>query len=523
MALFSLNASKPEFVDPHGKPFFCVGVNYEGYFDRAWAMWRNDLYDPQLIETDFAKARVCGFNTVRLFVQAENTDEIKRGQWKRFDTVFNLARQYGLAVMLTFNDEHSPNLAGVGQLNAKIAAHFKGDPIIHSWDLENEPRLFNLLVANYPGGVTCPLLTSALIDHYGEFVPRSRLDLSQIPAALRNDSTKAYYYRNAVEAYVRFNQDAIASGLPSTVDYLLSAKAQAWKPFLGLLNDTIAAWIGPQLAPLKETDPTRLCTIGWNWEILAALPATKALDFHQIHKYGSVGYKNINKTFSMLKALQKAHPNQPILMGEFGYSTDQSTDPARPEPVDARLAALHEAAMLCFLRAEGFSGGMKWMLNDVRNAPNPFEAGLGVYADQEQEKPSRRVYSHLSALWRQTDDRGRLQVTPDDQTHVRLHYQCDRGGLTAGGGSEEVIIWQTGRPAHIFTTCSISGQIRVEADAALAVQVNPITLSPLWPGHQGAAVYRLKENTFSPESAHPAGKPVPISLTDQDAHLLTPL
>ena len=223
------------------------------------------------------------------------------------------------------------------------------------------------------------------------------------------------------------------------------------------------------------------------------------------------------------KALQKAHPTQPIIMGEFGYSTDQSTDPAKPEPVDPRIASLHEAAMLCFLRAEGFAGGMKWMLNDVRNAPNPFEAGLGVYADHEKEKPSRRVYSHLSSLWRQTDERGRLQVMPDDQTFIRLHYQCDHGGLNAGGGSEEAIAWQTGQPTHIFTTCSISGQIRVEADTTLNMQINPATLSPLWPGNKGSAVYRLKDNTFSPESAHPGGGSVPVSLTDQAPRLITPM
>lgn len=522
MSVFSLNPRQPGLLDANGKPFFTLGVNYEGYFDRAWAMWRNDLFDLKLIEQDLAKARVCGFNSVRMFVQKENTDEVNRGRWQRFDAVFELARKYGLAVMLTFNDEHSPHLAQVGEFNAKIAAHFKGDPVIHSWDIENEPRLYNLLVATFPGE-PCPLLTSALIDHYGELIPRSQVDMSRIPAILRGNATKAFYYRNAVEAYIRFNQDAILSGQPSTVDYLLSTQSAKWRPFLSLLNDTIAAWIAPQMEPMKAADPNRLFSIGWNWENLAAMPANRVLDFHQIHNYGSVGYKNINKTFSMLKGLQKAHPNQALVMGEFGYSTDQSKDPAQPQPVDPRIAALHEAALVCYLRSEGFAGGMKWMLNDVRNAPNPFEAGLGIYADFDRDKPSRRIYTHLSSLWRQTEDRGRLQVSPDNRTHIRMHYQCDHGGLNGGGGSEQPLAWQSTEPAHVFTTCSISGQIRVEADASLTVQLSPASLSPRWQTGNGSAVYRLKADTFSPESTHSRGETVPVSLAETQAKLVTPL
>jgi len=522
MALFSLNPTQPGFLGPDGRPFFTLGVNYEGYFDRAWAMWRPNLFDLTLIERDFAKARACGFNTVRLFVQKENRDEVERGNWRRFDAVVNLARKYGLAVMLTFNDEHRPHLEAVGRFNAKIAAHFKGDPIIHSWDLENEPRLYNLLVAVYPNDA-CPLLTSALVDHYGQFVVRSQINMSRIPGALRGDRTRAFYYANAVEAYVRFSRDARASGLPTLVDYMRSAQSEYWKPFLRLLNDTLTAWLKPQIEPLRAADPDRLISIGWNWESLAALPANRTLDFHMIHKYGNVGYKPLNNIFSILKALQRTFPDQPVLMGEFGYSTDASRDPASPRPVDPRLVALHEAALLCFLRAEGFAGGLKWMLNDVRNAPNPFEAGLGVYADGDREKPSRRIYSHLAALWRQTEDRGVLQLSPDAQTLLRLRYQCESGGLSGGGGGSEPLAWNGGQPVHIFTTCSISGQIRVEADAPLSLRLNPQALSSRWQPGRGTAVYRLKANTFSPEGTHPPGQPVSLSLTDDAPRLLSPL
>jgi hypothetical protein len=302
-----------------------------------------------------------------------------------------------------------------------------------------------------------------------------------------------------------------------------SSQSQFWKPFLRLLSDTVAAWLAPQMEPMKAVDPNRLFSIGWNWELLAALPANRVLDFHQIHKYGSVGYTRLNGIFSMLKALQKTFPNQPLIMGEFGYSTDESKNPAAPRPVDPRIAALHEAALLCFLRSEGLAGGLKWMLNDVRNAPNPFEAGLGVYADFNNEKPSRRVYTHLASIWRHTEDQGQLRVMPDDQTLIRLHYQCENGGISGGGSSEQPVVWNVGQPVHVFTSCSVTGQIRVEADAPLNVQVTPAALSSRWSSSRGSAVYRLKDNTFSPEETHPPGQPVSVSLTDQNPRLITPL
>lgn len=521
MALFRLNPAEPGILSPDGMPFFTVGVNYEGYFDRTWRMWQPNLFDLSLIEQDFSKARAAGFNTVRLFVQKDNRTEIEAGRWQRFDAVAKLAEKYNLAIMLTFNDEHSPHLAQVGATNAKIAAHFRGNPVIHSWDLENEPRLYNLLVATYPNE-PCPLLTSALIDQYGEFVPRSAIDMSRIPALLRNDANKAYYYRNAVEAYIRFGQEAMTSGMPSIVDFMFSAQAEKWRPFFKLLNDTIAAWLSPQLAPVKAADPTRMVSVGWNWEALAVLPANRALDFHQIHKYGSVGYQRLTNIFSMLKALQRTFPTQPIIMGEFGYSTDESTDPARSKPVDARITALHEAAMLCYLRAEGFAGGIKWMLNDVRNAPNPFEAGLGMYADFDREKPARRIFAHLASLWRQTADRGVLRVLPDNRTHIRVHYLCDAGGLSGGGGDEAPLAWRASAPTHVFTSCDISGQIRVEASAPVTVQLRPPLLSPRWRGGN-AAVYRLDGDAFSPEGVQSAGGAVQLQVDADAPRLVSPL
>src|SRR5438128_2294805 len=51
----------PAWITPRdGKPFFVVGANYEGPTDRAWMMWEDDKFDPDLIGADFARARSLG-------------------------------------------------------------------------------------------------------------------------------------------------------------------------------------------------------------------------------------------------------------------------------------------------------------------------------------------------------------------------------------------------------------------------------------------------------------------------------
>ena len=57
MALFKVAADQRHLLDAQGRPFFVMGVNYAGHFDRAWRMWEDDLFDPALIERDFRKVR----------------------------------------------------------------------------------------------------------------------------------------------------------------------------------------------------------------------------------------------------------------------------------------------------------------------------------------------------------------------------------------------------------------------------------------------------------------------------------
>jgi hypothetical protein len=68
--LVTIAQNKRHLTDLKGQPFFVVGTNYEGYFDRSWQMWDDHLFNPDLIAHDFRKMANSGLNVVRLFVSA---------------------------------------------------------------------------------------------------------------------------------------------------------------------------------------------------------------------------------------------------------------------------------------------------------------------------------------------------------------------------------------------------------------------------------------------------------------------
>ncbi len=81
MALVKIAADKHHLVNPRGQSFFALGINYAGYFDRAWRMWEPNLFDPNLITRDFRKAQNSGFNTIRLFAHSALLTQIRNNDF----------------------------------------------------------------------------------------------------------------------------------------------------------------------------------------------------------------------------------------------------------------------------------------------------------------------------------------------------------------------------------------------------------------------------------------------------------
>lgn len=369
---------------------FIVGVNYEGPADRAWAMWSDKEFDPDLIAIDFARAADFRFNSLRLFVQRDLILDIKRGDWDKLDEVIALAREYRLRLLLTLGDYDETQLAILGRDAARIAARYAGHPAILAYDVRNEPQLKDLLIARYPGYPNVPPLPlqgSVLLEMYGEHVTREEVaarraaDPFWLPTRLTSD--EAYWYANSLAVYTRLHAEA-AEWLRdrpghTILDYLAEPEpAERWAALLALINQALETWLAALIEPIRRADPACLLTLGHNDLLLASLPANAMLDFVSFHHYPSpedTAPELSARTLGLLARRQ----GKPGLLSEFGWPTHETP----PE----RVGQL-EAATLRALREHGLAGGLKWMLNDVAGAEDTREGSFGLFTADGTPKAS---------------------------------------------------------------------------------------------------------------------------------------
>ncbi|MFQ5577053.1 MAG: hypothetical protein ACE5G8_08710, partial [Anaerolineae bacterium] len=482
MTFAGIATNKRHFTDPAGRPFFVMGANYEGYFDRAWHMWDDNRFDPGLIENDFKKMAHIGLNVVRLFVLPALEADARAGKFTKLDKVLQLAADHNLLVLLTFNDSHSLNLAEAAAVDAKIAHRYRDDPVILGWDLENEPVFYNFVAAVYPPSRPAPVQTAALVDHYGARVSQQEaLELQRqrrIPAHL--SPPLAFYYINALKLFIEFSADATAWARAqgaTLVEYIYSNDSATWHKFIEVMNGTVAAWLDARRTPVRSADPNHLITVGYNWLQFAGLPANRVLDFQEFHKYGSASLFNLNQITQALTSLQKAFPKHPVVMGEFGYSNHTTTNPATSRPVDGDLTALFEGAQLAFMRANRFAGGLKWMLNDV------------------DTKPIRDLLARFSRHWPALPTAGAFKRVQD---RLGLAFRLDLGRrITLGGGvfQDETFSWQADEFGYCFIKLARHG-IDMTAQGTGHLALDPWEIVPGWePGRQ-SVLYRLVNDSL---------------------------
>jgi hypothetical protein len=527
MALVKISADKRYLVNPNGQPFFALGVNYTGYFDRAWKMWEPNLFDPNLIARDFRKAQNSGFNTIRLFVHPALAEDLRRENFAKLDQVLSLAQDHQLLVMLSLNDAHWLDLNRVGQLDAKIAARYKDVPTLFSYDLENEPVFYNLVAATYPQGYHPPIHTSQLIDQYGVRVNRAEAaDLQrrrQIPAHL--DADTAFYYINALRLFLEYDAAVntfVRRGKGTLVDFMLSGEATPWHNFIEVLDKTVEAWLRARMDPIRATGCQQLLTVGWNWLHFAALPANRLLDLQEYHNYESITLAGFNKNVAHLEGLRRAFPQHPLIFGEFGWSNQSSSDPRQSQPVHPGLTALYEAATYAYLRANKFAGGFKWMLNDVQAPHNPYEANFGLFSAGDQPKPIRDLVLRFSQDWPSLDQKAAFTTKHDLENS--FSYRLDFPQQVTVGGyvyQDEALSWQAqGGLAHCFIKQDSHGLL-IDAQGAGRLSLDPWDLVPAWDRARETDVYRVytdrqrtKQQTFG------AGQSVELEVSSGAQYLV---
>lgn len=526
MAFAAVSPEKKFLVTPGQTPMFVRGANYEGYFDRAWHMWDAGKFDETLIARDFAKMADTGLNTVRLFVQPALEADVRAGNFAKLDRVLQLAANKKLAVILTFNDAHALNLAKVAQLDAKIAARYRDDPLILAWDLENEPVFYNFVAAIYPTDHPAPVHSNELVDQYGTRVSQQEaLEMQQqrrIPGHL--NPMQAFWYINALKLFIEFHNDgttwAIRHG-KTLVDYIYSTESATWHKLLDVLNRTVAAWLAVRYDAVRAADPNHLITVGYHWLHFAALPANRKLGFQTIHQYTDPTFPKFKSLTQTLLSLKNVFPNHPLLMGEFGYSNQTGTNPANSQPVDERKTALFEIGLLAFLRANNFAGGIKWMLNDVDTTANPREASFGIYRVGDVPKPVQPLLKKAQETWLALPQSANFQVVQDPHGLAFRLTQANRVMLAGGTFQDDVLSWRAENTGYCFIETTDAGlSAHSQEKGTLTVDIS--ALLPAWDVSRPANLFRMANGSRVDIATFPPETPATWQLTPGTVYHLEP-
>ena len=459
---------------------FMLGANYQGPPDQAWQMWQDDRFDATLIAQDFAKARAANLTVLRIFVQKPLADDVRANRWTKLDRVLDLADQHGLRLIVTLADYTEWDLAKLAEIDAAIAGRYKGRPTILAFDLKNEPRIGDLGLSAYPG-TPPPLQQAALIEAIKPLLPvapprTSSPAVTPVPVAspsavtsppparsstpaasattdaltglewlpretiaayraseegqktvpTRLDDDQAYVYVNAVRAYRKLLEDAGNWARTheggTSVRYLQSDDSQAWQPLVAALNDTLAAYLAPRLAAIRQADPERLVTIAHVDSNLAVMPANAWLDYRTYHRYPPTATANgVKAALGLWDDILAAVPDRPLVLGEFGFANDT---------VDEAAGAALEAELVQGIRERGGAGALKWMLNDFPSGANPRENSFGMFRGDGTAKPVVAAFQALGPLELAEGATALDALRPAGSKTRRLDPACETRGIT---------------------------------------------------------------------------------------------
>jgi len=423
---------------PAGWPAFVIGASYEGPADRAWrgdywAWWADDLFDPALVEADFTRASTAGLNAIRVFVQRDLLHDIRDAKWGKLDAVLDLADRYGLRVIVTLGDYDEPRVSQLAKIAGAIAERYSGRQTILAYDIRNEPTFWTLQTAIYPDKPRPPLLSRRLLETYGEQSAKFYIDAFRVsdegkngPLAIpeRFSDDEAYVYHNNWILSYHLSLEATAWAAKTgraDVEYFSQPEAAQWKPLLEALDTTYAAWLGPQIQAIRAVDPVTPITLGQHDPLIAALPYNQQLDVITLHRYVSPGPDGVKDLRRQLLALRSMFPDKPILLGEFGYRATELGDDG---------AALEETATWLQLLADGFAGGLKWMLTDTRNGTDT----MGLFRIDGSPRPVAYATAAVARLTAGIDAGASAVLTFDRGDDGATCYRFDRDRFLALGG-----------------------------------------------------------------------------------------
>ena len=496
---------------PDGLPRFVVGASYQGPADRAWrgdywAWWADDRFDRDLVAADFDRAAAAGLNAIRIFVQLELLRDVREDVWWKLDAVVELARERDLGLIVVFGDYDEPRVERVARTSASVAKRYAGNPAILAYELRNEPDFWALQSARYPDSQRPPLQSKQLVEAYGERAARHYTDAfrekdegKKGPLAIPewfSDEETYYWHNNWLLSYALAQEATAWAGANgrADVEYYAAPEAAHWAGFLQALDATYAAWLEPQLRLIREADPGKPITVGHHDPLLAGLPSNRQLDFITWHSYPVAGPAGHQAYVRALHALRALHPSKPVLLGEFGYrATDR----------DERTVAIDEAAVLLRLYADGFAGGMKWLLTDTRDGSDT----MGAFRMDGSGRPVTVATRAIGQLARTAPTSGTsLEVTEDERGDPCYAFKSEQVAFIGGAcpASGELGLHTSG-PTQLFAAAAAGdGAIVVSATEAARVALALAAFG--FDGLRAEPLLELPGGTLQPLTARDGGR-----------------
>lgn len=360
-------------VYPDGSRFFAIGANYTGAFEAHGRFFLDEHFTPRVLEAHFRASREAGINSWRSCGWCWSAiweEEILRGDFRKVDLYMDLATRYGVYQLITPPGVHNLNLAKRLEVYTALAKHLRGHPALLGYDFQNEPGIVRMTGLKFPDDRPCPTqqtdflalypeILEPRLDHLREMARARRVDGDAISPELTDEEAFRVVCANFLY-WQWFREYGMSFSTFPEIDRAWPP-APKWQPLIQAVDAGLEAYVKVQADALRAADPDALVTVGYN-QCFSIFPGNRHLDFVSHHVYQRpLRYEDVLTNITTLDRLAKIWPDQPITLGEFGYTSGI-------EMGDGYLS-VHEGAvgeMIHWLYAvdRGYDGCKKWVLND---------------------------------------------------------------------------------------------------------------------------------------------------------------
>jgi len=265
---------------------------------------------------------------------------------------------------------------------------YADEPMVIGYDLQNEPDAEALAALSFDGHCS-PVL--ALEKEHPLAAQVDRVGLEAAQQTLQRGLPCSDHARELAAFAILWSKawDIERRGSYSTFPGLVGPPvANEYQYLRDAMDQTLSAWLGEHTKAIRKYDQHHLISVGYN-SILAVLPANRQLNFLSHHVYEwPLSYESVMINLTTMDRLAKLFPDQPLTLGEFGYTNGLVMSDGRY--LDFYTSAVGEMAHYLYALAHDFDGVTKWVLTDWHwdiigkegergRAAQIYEAYFGMY------------------------------------------------------------------------------------------------------------------------------------------------